>query len=101
MKKKELFGFAMLMLMLAAVVMLQASDAHAFTATTGVGSDLYDLVVTKFIKGPIGTAAGVALVVLGGVGAAMGQLSRAAWPLVGGGVLVAAPTLATSLGMII
>ena len=94
------YGMVLGMLLVAGLITVMATDAMAFTATTGVGSDLYDLVVTKFIKGPIGTAAGVALVVMGAVGAAMGKLSTAAWPLVGGGVLVAAPTLATSLGMV-
>lgn len=89
-----------------ALAVVVAGAAFAFTdpgasAGTGVvGWDLYDLVVNKFIKGPIGSAAGVSLVVVGAVGAAMGKLTGAVWPLIGGGVLVGAPSMAISLGML-
>lgn len=68
--------------------------------TTDPGYDLWNLIVNKFIKGPLGTAAGVVMLTAGAVGAAMGKLSGAVWPLVGGGVLVTAPSLAVSLGML-
>ena len=91
-------------LMAGLLVLAVAGTAFAFMSPTGaateVGYDLYNLVVNKFIKGPIGSAAGVALVVVGAVGAAMGKLSGAAWPLIAGGILVGAPGIATSLGMI-
>lgn len=91
-------------LMAGLLVLAVAGTAFAFMTPTGaateVGFDLYDLIVNKFIKGPIGAAAGVALVVVGAVGAALGKLSGAVWPLIGGGVLVGAPGLASSLGMI-
>ena len=86
------------------VVLAMAGVAMAFLAPAAAGStvgyDLYDLVVNKIIKGPMGSAAGVVMLVAGAVGAAMGKLSSAAWPLVGGGLLVAAPGIATSLGML-
>lgn len=95
---------AMVMALTVALVVVAAGAAYAFLAPTGaageVGGDLYELVVDKFIKGPIGSAAGVALVVTGAIGAAMGKLTGAAWPLIGGGILVAAPSMATSLGML-
>lgn len=100
MKKNQVALFAALALVVGVALLGLADQALAFKTTEGVGEDLYSLIVDDFIKGPIGTAAGVVLVVVGAVGAAMGKLSAAAWPLVGGGVLVAAPTLATSLGMI-
>jgi len=100
MKKRDVWLVAVMVLVAGVFLFTGAEQAMAFTTTTGVGEDLYNLIVTDFIQGPIGTAAGVVLVVVGAVGAAMGKLSAAAWPLVGGGVLVAAPTLATSLGMI-
>ena len=90
------------MLVVMAVVAL-AGVALAFTAptvTTNPGYDLWDLIVNKFIKGPLGTAAGVVMLTAGAVGAAMGKLSGAVWPLVGGGALVTAPSLAVSLGML-
>ncbi len=101
MKKKQVVTMVM---MVSLVVLAMAGAAFAFTAPTGaateVGGSLYDLIVTKFIQGPIGSAAGVVLMVVGGIAAALGKMAQAAWPLVGGGILVAAPTLATSLGMI-
>lgn len=85
------------------LVVALAGVAFAFTSPTSnaeVGYDLWDLIVNKFIKGPIGTTTGVVFMAIGAIAAALGRMSAAAWPLVGGGVLVAAPTLATSLGMI-
>jgi len=89
-------------LLVVVVVLAMAGAAMAFTtpATDGVGYDLYDLIVNRFIKGPIGTATGVVFMGIGAVSAALGRVGGAVWPLVGGGALVAAPTLATSLGMI-
>ena len=94
----------LVMVVASLVVLAIAGVAMAFVspaaAGTTVGYDLFDLIVNKIIKGPIGTAAGVVMLAAGAVGAAMGKLSSAAWPLVGGGLLVAAPTIATSLGML-
>ena len=84
-------------------VVAMAGVAMAFmspSVVTDPGYDLWNLVVNKFIKGPIGTATGVVMLVAGAVGAAMGKSSGAAWPLVGGGALVTAPSLAVSLGML-
>ena len=92
---------AVVMMAVASLIVLAAGSAFAFSATTnGVGSSLYTLIVTNIIQGPIGTAAGVVMLAGGAVGAAMGKLSAAAWPLVGGGLLIAAPSIATSMGML-
>ena len=92
----------LVMVVVSLVVLAMAGVAMAFTTPTnaGVGFSLYKLIVTDIVQGPIGTAAGVVMLAGGAVGAAMGKLTAAAWPLVGGGILVAAPTIATSLGML-
>ena len=85
-------------------VLAIAGAAFALTGgtsgTTTVGADLYDLVVNKFIAGPIGAAAGTGFIVVGAVMAVMGKISGAIWPLIGGGMLASASTLATSLGLL-
>lgn len=99
MKKKKIVVAVLCALAVIAVVGL----AFAFTSpavATDPGYGLWDLIVNKYIKGPIGTAAGVTILTMGAVGAAMGKLGGAAWPLVGGGMLVTAPSLAVSLGML-
>lgn len=102
MKKNQVALFAALALVVGVALLGLADQALAFGTvdTNGTGYELYELIVNDFIAGPLGTAAGVVLVVVGAIGAAMGKLSAAAWPLVGGGALALAPTLAESLGMI-
>lgn len=101
MQKKEKL---MMIVIVALVVLSIAGIAMAFmtpaAASGAAGWEMWDLIVNKFIKGPIGTATGVVMLVAGAVGAAMGKLSSAVWPLVGGGALATAPSLAVSLGMI-
>ena len=85
------------------VVAVASTTAFALTGgsnTTGVGYELYDLVVNKFINGPIGGAAGTGFIVVGAVMAVLGKVSQAIWPLIGGGMLAAASGMANSLGMI-
>jgi len=89
------------MVLAALAVIAVAGSAFALapgSETTGL--ELYDLVVNKFIKGPIGAAAGTGFMVVGAVMAAMGKISAAVWPLIGGGVLASASALANSLGMV-
>ena len=85
------------------VVLATAGAAFALnggSGNTGVGGDLYDLVVNKFINGPLGAAAGTGFIVVGAVMACMGKISGAVWPLIGGGLLASASTLASSLGLL-
>jgi uncharacterized membrane protein len=96
-KRKKL----MVALVVALVVVSVCSIAYAFTIpTSGTGYELYDLIVNQYILGPIGAAAGIVMLTTGAIGATMGKLGAAAWPLVGGGMLVIAPKLAGSLGML-
>jgi len=96
MKKKY---FVMLAVVMAVVAMAGVAMAFNAGASGDVGYELYDLIVNKFIKGPIGAAGGTGLLVVGAVMAGLGKISGAAWPLVGGGILVSASALANSLGM--
>lgn len=96
-KRKKL----MVMMGTGLCVLAAASAAFALSSGTGtVGGDLYDLVVNKMIAGPIGAAAGTSFIVVGAVMAVMGKISGAVWPLVGGGMLASASTIASSLGMV-
>lgn len=83
-------------------ILVVAGTAFALNggSTTGVGGELYKLVVEDFIKGPIGAAAGTGFIVVGAVMAVMGKISGAIWPLIGGGMLASASGMANSLGMI-
>ncbi|MEM1660980.1 MAG: hypothetical protein QXR17_07590 [Candidatus Bathyarchaeia archaeon] len=60
--------------------------------------DVYDIFVKKIVQGPVGTAAGVACMVYGGVQLVMGKLGSAVLPIIGGGLLVKAEAIANSLG---
>ena len=94
------------MLSVVSMLVLAAGAAFAFTASsaagfaTGLGYNLYNIVVNQVVMGPIGTAGGVVMLAGGAIGAAMGKLSAAMWPLLGGGLLIAAPSIATGLGML-
>ena len=91
------------MLAVVSLLVLTAGAAFAWVAptlNTGLGYSLYKLVVTDILQGPIGVAGGVVMMAGGAIGAAMGKLSAAMWPLLGGGLLIAAPSITTSLGML-
>ncbi len=92
----------MVVVVLAALSIVAVASV-AFALSPGAettGLELYDLIVNKFIKGPIGAAAGTAFMVIGAVMAAMGKIGAAVYPLIGGGVLASASALANSLGMV-
>ena len=63
--------------------------------------DIYDILVNKMIKGPVGTGAGVGLLIYGGVNLALGRWAGALFPILGGATLVKADTLSQSIGMTI
>ena len=83
-------------------VLVLGSSAFAYTLpTSGFFYDVYDILVNKIAKGPVGTAGGVALLSYGGIRLAMGQWTHALFPIISGGILVKADTLAQSIGMTI
>jgi len=63
--------------------------------------DAYDVLVNKMIKGPIGTAAGIGLIVLGVYNMIMNRWAATVTSFVGGGVLIKADSIAQTLGMTI
>lgn len=96
-KKMLVFGLTALLVVAVASV---AFALNGGAGNTGVGGELYKLVVVDFIQGPIGAAAGTGFIVVGAVMAVMGKISGAIWPLIGGGMLASASSMAGSLGMI-
>jgi len=80
---------------------LISSPSWAYTIPTSGGFiyDLYDIFVNKMIKGPIGTAAGVAAMVYGGANLIVGRWSGAILPILGGAMLIKADSIASSIGM--
>lgn len=96
-------GKMVVMMLVALAVIAVAGSAFALGnggAAGDTGYELYDLVVNKLIKGSIGAAAGTGFMVVGAVMAALGKVSAALWPLIGGGMLASASALANSLGML-
>jgi len=77
-------------------------DAFAVTAPSGgFAQDVYDVGVTKVLKGPIGFVAGVAAIVFGATMAIQGKVMSAAPAVLGGAVLLKADSIVESLGCII
>ncbi|MEM4620805.1 MAG: hypothetical protein QW607_11415 [Desulfurococcaceae archaeon] len=77
-----------------------ATPVFAFTSPDQGSAfyDVYDIFVKKIVQGPVGTAAGVACMVYGGVQLVMGRMASAVLPIIGGGLLVKAESIANSLG---
>lgn len=84
-------------------VLMIAPFAHAITAPAA-GSfayDVYDIGVNKILKGPIGFVAGVVAIVMGAAAAIMGEIMYAIPAILGGGILLKADAVVTSLGAMI
>jgi len=85
----------------ASMVCLYAGMAHAVTApasTTVFAYDVYQIGVNGVLKGPIGFVGGVAAIVFGAVTAVRGAILQALPALLGGGVLLKADSIVTTLG---
>jgi len=81
-------------------VVLASSPSWAYTIPSdGFIYDLYDILVNKMIKGPVGTAAGVAAMVYGGTNLIIGRWTGAILPILGGAMLIKADSIASSVGM--
>lgn len=76
--------------------------AFAFTAPTvgDFGYDIYDIVVTKILGGPIGFVGGVALIVWGGT-MLLQKWMFAIMALIAGTVIIKADSMVQTLGAII
>jgi len=82
-------------------VTLYAVAANAITApaSTAFAYDVYDVGVNQVLKGPIGFIGGVGAIVFGAVTAIRGAILQALPALLGGGVLLKADTIVTTLGV--
>lgn len=91
-------------LFLVAVVglLVDAFPAFAVTAPSngGFAQDIYDIAVTKILKGPIGFVCGVAAIAFGAVAAIKSQIMASIPAVLGGAALLKADTIVTSLGAI-
>ena len=84
-----------------ALAVLLTGTAIAYTGdTTGTAGELYDVVVNQLLNGPVGFVGGVAALIFGTACLVMGRITPAILSLVGGAILIKAPDIATSLGMI-
>lgn len=86
-----------------AVVLLLQDAASAITAPAAgtFAYDVYDIVVDKMLKGPIGFVAGVIAMIVGAIAAIRAEFMLAIPAIVGGAILLKADSLVTSLGCII
>jgi|SRR5690554_5108067 len=76
------------------------AEAYEVPAANDPGYDFYDLVVKKGLEGPIGFSLGVFLLI--NAGTSIGQNPKmAALQALGGGVLIKAEAVATTLGWIV
>ncbi len=85
----------------AVMVCMYAGIAHAVTAPTSstvFAYDVYHIGVDGVLKGPIGFVGGVAAIVFGAVTAIRGAVLQALPALLGGGVLLKADSIVTTLG---
>ena len=69
--------------------------------STTLGFTVYDIIVTKMLKGPIGVAAGVAFIALGAIQAVRNNLIGAVPAVLAGGILIKADSVVRALGAII
>lgn len=86
----------------AAMICLYAGMSHAVTAPTSTSVfayDVYTIGVDGVLKGPIGFVGGVAAIVFGAVTAIRGAILQALPALLGGGVLLKADSIVSTLGV--
>lgn len=94
---------SLLVVLAAGVSIFAPIVAQAITAPAS-GSfayDIYDVAVNKILKGPVGFVGGVGTIVMGGISAVRGQVLPAVLATLGGGVILKADALTTSLGALV
>lgn len=91
-----------IMALMVFAVALAATDALAVTAPTGgFAQDVYDIFVTKMLKGPIGFVCGCVAIIFGAVMAIRAQIMTAIPAVIGGAVMLKADAVVESLGAIL
>jgi hypothetical protein len=89
-------------MVLTTVMVLVATQAFAITAPTGgFAQDVYDIFVTKMLKGPIGFVAGCVAIIFGAVMAIRAQIMTAIPAVIGGAVMLKADAVVESLGALL
>jgi len=63
--------------------------------------DMYDIVVNKMLKGPIGFVAGLAAIAFGAVSLVQARIMMAVPAVLGGAAIIKADAITSSLGLVI
>lgn len=88
------FSFAILMIGdVASAITAPSSGSFAYT--------VYDIGVQKILKGPVGFVGGVVAIVIGAIMAMRAQVLPAVASILGGGVLLGADSIVSSMGTLI
>lgn len=100
-KKQKMIGMFLMLFVLGIVfTFLPEVQAYTVPGATDPGYPIYDLVVTKGLEGPIGFAIGAWLLV--NAGSTLGENPKvAALKAIGGGAMIKAESVATTLGWVI
>lgn len=99
---KRVVSVASITVPFGAVALLSASGAHAFTAPAqgDLGYDIYDIVVNKGVKGPLGFVGGVAAFLFG-VSRLFSNVMIGIPTIVAAVCLIKADTILQTFGMVV
>ena len=104
-KPRLIFGVIVLFMAVAGAagpaLALNVTIPEGADESTTLGFTVYDIIVTKMLKGPIGVAAGVAFIALGAIQAVRNNLIGAVPAVLAGGILIKADSVVRALGAII
>ena len=91
-----------LTVMIAVVIGLIATDALAVSAPSGgFAQDVYDIFVTRMLKGPIGFVGGCIAVILGAILVIQHKIIHGAGAVIGGAIVLKADAIVESLGAVL
>jgi len=83
------------------LLLLMVCEAMGYTgSTSGFAGEVYDIVVNKLLNGPVGFVAGVGCLVYGTASLVLGRVVPAVLSILGGAMLIKAPSIAQTLGML-
>ncbi len=100
MKQIEVRLTVMIMLIMAAA--LASTDALAVTAPSGgFAQDVYDIFVTRMLKGPIGFVGGCIAVIMGAILVIQHKIIHGAGSVIGGAIVLKADAIVESLGAVL
>jgi len=91
-----------MLVVLALVLGLSSEAAMAFTAPTAgsFGYDIYDIVITKMLRGPLGWV-GAAMLLIWGISQIMNQWLITVVCVIGATCIIKISTILTSLGALV